>query len=188
MASASAIGPGPSQRLLANKTVVRLVAVKGANHIIPVAPGVRARRVVFVAVGFGVAREVQPVAPPALAVVRGSQQTVEHFLIGIRRSVREKRVAFRERQRNGRSDRKLRGAAGKLRLDAGRQFSDRCAELRENSDNGSLTASSCRDCGGPGVFSRLKGPVRAVLPASDESPPRLFVLPRAALRAESGAP
>ena len=56
--------------LLEDEAVVRLVGVEGADDVVAVAPGVGPRFVELVAVGLGVAGEVEPVPAPALAVVR----------------------------------------------------------------------------------------------------------------------
>ena len=62
------------------KTLYGVSLLKASDHVIAIAPGVRAVEIVLVAVGIGIARDVQPVAPPALAVLRGSQQPVDELL------------------------------------------------------------------------------------------------------------
>ncbi len=66
-------------KLLGRKTVERLVTVEGPDHIITVSPDMRLRPVTFVAVGLGVANQVEPVAAPLLSVVRGLEQAVHNF-------------------------------------------------------------------------------------------------------------
>ena len=56
--------------LLEDEAVERLVGVEGADDVVAIAPGVGPRFVELVAVGVGVAGEVEPVPAPALAVVR----------------------------------------------------------------------------------------------------------------------
>ena len=76
--------------LLLEEHVVRLVLVERADHVIAVAPGVGTVEVVLEAVGIGVARDIQPVAAPALAIVRRGQQPVDEALPAASRAVVEK--------------------------------------------------------------------------------------------------
>ena len=62
--------------LFADKFVVRLVFVEGADDVVAVAPHVGALVVVGVTAGVRVARHVQPMLPPALAVMRTGQQAI----------------------------------------------------------------------------------------------------------------
>src|SRR2546428_12844050 len=55
-----------ARKLLQNEAVVRLVAVERADHVVAIAPHLGADLIVLVAVGIGVARQVQPVPRPAL--------------------------------------------------------------------------------------------------------------------------
>ncbi len=59
-----------ARQLFLHEAVERLVAVEGTHDVIAVAPGVGPHLVVLVPVALGVARDVEPVATPALAVVR----------------------------------------------------------------------------------------------------------------------
>src|SRR5262245_34488466 len=54
--------------LLLEKTIVWLIACERLHDIIAIAPRIWPRFVVFVAVAFGKAREIEPVPPPAFAV------------------------------------------------------------------------------------------------------------------------
>ena len=59
--------------LLGKKTIVRRVAIEGLNHIIPITPRMRERGIAaetVVAVGFAIARDIQPMPPPAFAEMR----------------------------------------------------------------------------------------------------------------------
>ena len=68
--------------LLAQELVVRLVVVEGVDDVVAVAPHVQADVVLLEPVGVGVARHVQPVAAPALAVVGRIEQLVDQPLPG----------------------------------------------------------------------------------------------------------
>ena len=54
--------------LLKNEAVERLVVVESADDVIAVAPDVRLGSVALVAIGLGIANEVEPVPRPPLAV------------------------------------------------------------------------------------------------------------------------
>ena len=56
--------------LFACEVDVRLVVVEGADHVVAVSPGVFPGEVALKALAFGKARDIEPVASPALAVVR----------------------------------------------------------------------------------------------------------------------
>ena len=63
--------------LEAGRTVVRQVAVQGADDPVAIAPGVGPGLVELEAVGLGEPRQVEPVLPPALAVLRAGKQTID---------------------------------------------------------------------------------------------------------------
>ena len=69
--------------LLDDKLVERQVAVQGANQPFAVHPNL-ALAVGVVAVGVGVARQVEPVTAPAFSVVRRFEQVADDLLIGVR--------------------------------------------------------------------------------------------------------
>ena len=73
--------------LLADEAVVRLVVVERLNDVIAIAPHVGTRGVGFEAVAVRVARDVEPMARPALAVPRRREQPVHHALPRAGRSV-----------------------------------------------------------------------------------------------------
>ena len=62
--------------LLPDEPVVGLVFVERLNDVVAIAPGVPVDDVVVHAVAVGVAGHIQPVAPPAFAVARRSEQAV----------------------------------------------------------------------------------------------------------------
>ena len=70
--------------LLGQEAVVGFVGVERPDDIVAVTPGVGAEGILPVAVRLGVANEVEPVPPPALAVARRGQQAVDQPLVGIR--------------------------------------------------------------------------------------------------------
>ena len=80
--------------LFLNEQAVGLVPIEAADHIVSVAPGVRAFQVEFVAVGIGIADDIEPALRPALAVVLGLEQAIDHLRIGIGRMVGEEQVDF----------------------------------------------------------------------------------------------
>src|SRR5205823_646681 len=67
--------------LLLNEAVIRLVVIERAYDVVAVAPGMGTLGVGLVAVGIGVADQVEPAQRPALPIVRGGEQTVYHLLI-----------------------------------------------------------------------------------------------------------
>ena len=70
-----------------NKLVVWLVVVERLDNVVAVAPRVVAVTVVFKSAGIGVANRVEPVAAPALPVMRRRQQLFDHLGKCIRRTV-----------------------------------------------------------------------------------------------------
>ena len=76
--------------LFGDKSVKWLVGVEGTDDVVTILVSVAPRRVgVAVAVRVGVTRDVQPVAAPAFAVMRGVEQPVDELFVGIGRRVRE---------------------------------------------------------------------------------------------------
>ena len=63
--------------LLGDEAGVGFVVVEAADHVVAVFPRMRAVQVVVRAAGVRVTREIQPVATPALAVVRALEQAVD---------------------------------------------------------------------------------------------------------------
>ena len=57
-------------QLFEHKSIVWLVLVEGANHVVAVLPDEVLAAVAFVAVGFGVANQIEPMPGPLLAVLR----------------------------------------------------------------------------------------------------------------------
>ena len=87
-------------QLLADEAVERFVGVETADHVIAIAPGIRLVAVALVAVGLGVAHQVEPVPTPFFAVVRGVQQAVDQALVGIRGGVVQEGIDLRRGGRN----------------------------------------------------------------------------------------
>ena len=69
--------------LLADEAVVGLVFIEGLDDVIAIAPRVWAKGVVLEAIALGVAREVEPVARPAFAVVRRGEQPVDEPFVSV---------------------------------------------------------------------------------------------------------
>ena len=72
-------------QLLLDEVVVGLVLIEGADHVVAVSPCGRPFAVDREAVGFGEAREVEPVAGPTFAVPGIGEELVDHLLVGIGR-------------------------------------------------------------------------------------------------------
>ena len=64
-------------KLLGQEAVVRFVGVEGPHDIVAVTPGMGAKGILAVAVGLGIANQVEPVPPPTLAVTRRGEQAVD---------------------------------------------------------------------------------------------------------------
>src|SRR5207245_5172230 len=77
LARVSATSQLVARELLSQKLTVRLILIQGMDHVVAVTPRVRALAVGFVAVGFRVAHDIQPVLSPAFAVVGRSQQALD---------------------------------------------------------------------------------------------------------------
>ena len=78
-----AIGQQVAGELLDGELVEGEVAIERVDHPVAIAPGPGARAIFFVAVAIGVARQVEPVARPLLAVVRRIEQAVHQAFIGV---------------------------------------------------------------------------------------------------------
>ena len=63
-------------QLFAQEAVERLILIEGTDDVIAIAPDVRLRVVALVAVGLGIADEVEPMPGPLFAVLRHCQQLV----------------------------------------------------------------------------------------------------------------
>ena len=85
--------------LFADEAVVGFVAVKGVDHVIAIAPRMRAQGVMFESVAFGVAHEIQPVTGPAFAVVRRGEQTVDEPFVSLWRTILNENVDVLRRGR-----------------------------------------------------------------------------------------
>ncbi len=106
--------------LLDDELIVGQVAIQGADDPVAIEPDLP-RLVLFVAVGVGIARGVEPDPPPALAVVRRRQQPVDLPRIRTRRWYRPERRRPRRSSAATRSRRETNGGAGRscpLRLRA----------------------------------------------------------------------
>ena len=71
--------------LLHDELVIAQIPIDGSNHPIPIPVGVRQGLATMVvgALFFRVAGQIQPVAGPALPVVGGGQQAVDHGFMGL---------------------------------------------------------------------------------------------------------
>ena len=117
--------------LLGDELGVGLVGVERLHNIIPVAPRVLAVVVRLVAVGLGVADEVEPVARPLLTVARAGEQSVHELLVGGGGLVGEELVQLEGRRRqagevevNAARERGAVGRGGRLELGGGELLED----------------------------------------------------------------
>jgi NADH:ubiquinone oxidoreductase subunit E len=83
--------------LFDRKCVERHVRIKGVNYPIAIRPD-RARFVLLIAVGVGVASRIQPVPAPALTVMRGRQQPLNDSLVSIGPAVSDDGHAWNYRE------------------------------------------------------------------------------------------
>ena len=81
------IGKLVARQLFFQKLVVREILVEGLDDVIPIAPRIGAIEIMFVAVGVGIPRHVQPVPAPALAVLRRFKQPVKQLFPCVGRRV-----------------------------------------------------------------------------------------------------
>ena len=70
-------------KLLDQELVVGFVLVQGPNDIVAIPPGQRFFAVALVTVALGEANNIQPVAGPALAILRTGKQAIDQSLIGV---------------------------------------------------------------------------------------------------------
>ena len=85
--------------LFLHEAVIGLVGVESVDHVVAVAPGVRARLVGFEALALGIARQVEPVPRPPFAVARRSEQAVHELGEGVGGIVPHERIDFLGRGR-----------------------------------------------------------------------------------------
>ncbi len=71
------VGQLVAGQLLDHETIVWLVVVERRDHLVAIAPGARLQRVALIAVRLGEPHQVEPVAGPALAIVRAGQQMID---------------------------------------------------------------------------------------------------------------
>ena len=86
-------GEHVTRDLLKDELVVRQILVECVDDPIAVEPHV-ARHVLFKAVGISVARRVEPLSTPFLAVVHGPEEPVHLFLVGVLTFVGKEGVNF----------------------------------------------------------------------------------------------
>lgn len=60
--------------MFSQKSVPWQIAVEGADDVVAISPDERLGTITFVAVGFGVSNQIQPVPGPVFSVVRGVQE------------------------------------------------------------------------------------------------------------------
>ncbi len=87
------------RQLFLDEKVVRFVGVECANHVIAIPPRGGPLGVDRESVALGKARQVQPVARPALAIAAIGQQFVDDFWVSILRAVAQEGIHFFGRRR-----------------------------------------------------------------------------------------
>ena len=116
--------------LFDDEAVERLVAVERGDDIVAIAPGVAVGDVLVQPVGVGIARDVKPMPPPALAVSHRSEQSINEPGIGIGTRVGEKALDLAGGRQAGQSNVTRRIS---VRLSAGSAYGrDRLLKLRED--------------------------------------------------------
>ena len=80
--------------LFLHEAVIRLVIVERFDDVVAITPDVGTGFIRFEPIAVGVARHVQPMTPPALAVSGRCQQPVHHLFPGVGRLVAQKRLDF----------------------------------------------------------------------------------------------
>ena len=78
--------------LHSQELVVRHVGVQGANHPVSIVVGSRPKPIELVAAALRESSRIEPMASPTLAVVRASEQFIDHLFPSLGRRVREERV------------------------------------------------------------------------------------------------
>ena len=94
-----------------HEPVERHVVVEGPDHEVAVAIGRLAVEVVLVAVAVGIARDVEPVAAPPLAVLRRREQAVDQAFVCVRAIVVARMPRSLRASAAGRSGRRSRGGS-----------------------------------------------------------------------------
>ena len=90
-----------ARELFACELIERHVAVQRANYPVAITPN-RARLVISITGAVCIAREVQPLPRPVLAIRRLGQQAVDQFPVSLRGLVRDKRLHLIRRRRQSR--------------------------------------------------------------------------------------
>ena len=72
-----------ARQLLAHELVVRLILVEGADHIVPVAPGILTVQIRFRTVRLRPPNDIQPMLGPAFPEMRRRHQFVHQVFVGL---------------------------------------------------------------------------------------------------------
>ena len=91
-------GQEVARNLLDDELVVGQVAIQSADHPIAIEPDL-ALLVLLESVGVGIARRIQPVPPPAFAVMRRSEESLHLLLVGVPAPVGKEGIDLRGRRR-----------------------------------------------------------------------------------------
>ncbi len=87
--------------LFQQKTIVRLVGIQGANHVVAVTPGHGTDLIGRELSSFriGIAGEVEPVAAPALTIAGRGEEAINHLVVGVGLRVGEEGLGLSGRRR-----------------------------------------------------------------------------------------
>ena len=161
--------------------IERHICVEGVNHPVAIPPRERTAGVLLVAVAVRVASGIEPVPPPALAVVWRREQPIDHLLVSVGRFVFQKRIdLFRCGREAGEVERHAAEECGLVRFRRGRK-----PFLLEASANECVDRVRGLRPGDNRSLNWLKGPVirlAVLVQNSDRAAPlRALVDPRAEL-------
>src|SRR5262249_4522869 len=111
-----------ASQLLDDELVIGQVAVESADQPVAPAPGERTAGVLLVAIAVGVARDIEPVPRPPLAVMRRRKETVNKSLVGVGAPVAEEGIDLgRCRRQAGQVEAETANQRGAVRLGRGRK-------------------------------------------------------------------
>ena len=87
-------GDSIAEDMFLDKGIVGEILVEGADDVISIAPGFVLVEIEFVAVRFGEAHEIEPVAGPAFPITGRGEKTVDNLLVGARTLIVEELLEF----------------------------------------------------------------------------------------------
>ena len=151
--------------LLLDETVERFVGVERTNDVVAIAIRVAEEEIGLEAAGVGVARDIEPVAAVALAVLRRGEEAVDKLRVGVGGLVGEERLDFFGRGRQ--TDEIERSAAdeGLARCAGGGVEFFGCESREDEAVDGRLRPRRVDHCGKRRAPGGDEGPVFGVVGA-----------------------